>query len=811
MQQVDRYFTEDAVSTIRREVSGAHGNEVLFFGWTNDDNLVNRVEAVARGNDVSVAVPMAESFVPDVIIHNHPDGPLHPSSQDVQLSSIIAQRGVGFFIINNDATALYVVIEPVQKRKKEQLDAERLAELISEGGILSETLPYFEVREGQLSMIRTVVESFNTDSTALIEAGTGIGKSLAYLIPAIQWSIVNRERVVISTNTINLQEQLLHKDIPILHDCFEQGFSYILMKGRGNYICLNRVEEAKQDLFAFIDDEENEEFGTICDWIESTEDGSLSDLNFVPKTALWEKINSQTETCLGGECGYFSRCFVNRIKRKAVTSNIVVTNHHYLLADATLLGSGTSLLPSYERVIFDEAHNLEDSATSFFTRSITLSRTLRLLGRLYTGGRRKRGYLVYLERSVSPALANDMEKVQSTVSALKLTAKSLFEALGDFFHTCNTGSRDEKMTVIEITNEIREHPFWEDAVLKRIGSFYRECSLLGTQLSHLRTELDNADHLRATKQVEGFVARVIETIEVVDLFLKEDEEQWVRWMEDKREVGIYVAPIEVGRTVNEILLSRVGSAVLTSATLTVEGSFSFLKTRLTLQDTAIEERIESPFDWPRQMRILIPTDTVEPGEPGFTDIMSEYVRNVLRRTGGRAFVLFTSYKTLHEVYSQVKDDLDGIGISTFRQGDDSRRNLLERFKESISSTLFGTESFWEGVDAPGETLQCVMITKLPFKVPTEPVIRARLHKIAADGKNPFLEYTLPLAVIKLRQGIGRLIRNSTDQGIVLILDRRILHRSYGNVFLHSLPAGGYTSGNLERILEEIEIFLSNTP
>jgi ATP-dependent DNA helicase DinG len=811
MPPADRYLTQDAVTTIRREIDEAYGNEVLFFGWTDDGNRVCRVEVVARGNEVSVAVPMNESFIPDVIIHNHPDGPLSPSPQDIRISSVIAQRGVGFFIINNDATALYVVIEPVKKRKREKLDAERLRTLLSSGSRIAKLLPQFEEREGQLSMVHTVVESFNTDTTALIEAGTGIGKSLAYLVPAIQWSLVNRERVVISTNTINLQEQLLHKDIPDLHDSFEQGFSYVLMKGRGNYVCINRVEEAKQDLFAFIDDEENEEFDTVCKWIERTEDGSLSDLAFIPKTALWEKINSQTETCLGGECGFFSRCFVNRVKRKAVTSNIVVTNHHYLLADATMLGSGMSVLPSYERVIFDEAHNLEDSATSFFTRSITLSKTLRLLGRLYSGGRRKRGYLVYLSRRFAPALAKSLETIQNNVSGLKRTAGSLFEVLGNFVGRLNSGMRETGMTIVEINDEVRAHPHWESEVVKHIDSFYREYSRISAQLSNLRTELEKLGEIRTSKQIEGFVSRMIETVEILDLFLKEDETQWVRWVEDKKEVGIYVAPIEVGGTVNEILLGRVKSAVLTSATLTVEGSFDFLKTRLSLTDTALEQRVDSPFDWSQQMRIIIPIDTVEPGEPGYNDIISEYVQRVLLATGGRAFVLFTSYRLLNEIHSRVKDSLARNGIITFRQGDDSRRNLLEMFKQNISSSLFGTESFWEGVDAPGETLQCVIITKLPFKVPTEPVVRARLQKIAADGGNPFLEYTLPLAVIKLKQGIGRLIRNTKDRGIVMILDPRILRKNYGSVFLKSLPIGNYTSGDIDRISEQVKIFLSNTP
>ncbi len=813
MMRTDGHFTQECADIVRREISGASGNEVLFFGWTDDDGLVSRVEVVARGNEASVAVPLSESFVPDVVIHNHPQGPLSPSPQDVRISSILAQRGVGFFIIDNKAGELYIVVVPVEKKKRKKLDAARLGLLVSDNGPLADRLDRFEEREGQLEMIRGVSETFNEDTVALIEAGTGIGKSLAYLIPAIQWSIENHERVVISTKTINLQEQLLNKDLPSLHDAFAQGFSYVLMKGRGNYVCINRVEEVAGDLFAFIDKGENEEFEAIREWIGTTEDGSLSDLTFVPKPSLWEKVNSQTETCLGGECAYFGRCFVNRVKRRAVTSNIVVTNHHYLLADAAMTGTQTSILPSYERVILDEAHNIEDSATSLFTRKITLPRTLRLLGRLYTGGKKRRGYLVYLVRKRKAAGIRRIEDIQNTVSGMKREAKSLFAALGEFLSSIGQGERNEHRVTVEIGEEVRSHPLWDRTIIRQIDGFYRACGTLAANLSTLRADLEKADDTRAAKQIEGFVSRILEYIELFDIFLSEEDQEWVRWLENGREegCGITVAPVDVGGTVNEILFKKVKNAILTSATLTVDGSFDFLKNRLSLPESVRERSIASPFDWDRQVRVLIPTDTPRPKEPGYEEEMSEYIRGVLERTGGKAFVLFTSHRMLNEISGRLKQALLSLGIAVYTQGDDSRRNLLDSFKRHTSSTLFGTESFWEGVDAPGETLACVIIVKLPFRVPTEPVVRARLKRIEAEGKNPFFEYTLPLAVIKLRQGIGRLIRNTTDRGIVVIMDGRLLQKSYGRIFLRSLPTSGYSSGGREMVLDEITRFFSDTP
>jgi ATP-dependent DNA helicase DinG len=818
---LNRYFTVGAISKIKSEIQAADGNEVLFFGWTDENSLVEKVEPAARGNDVSVAVPIKQSFIPDVIIHNHPDGPLSPSNQDVRISSLIAQRGVGFFIINNDVTKVYVVIEPVAKVKRRKLDAVKLSRFVSRGEALSEILPNFEERDGQLTMIQSVSDAFNKDTIALIEAGTGIGKSIAYLIPSIEWSIENRERVIISTNTINLQEQLLYKDIPDLESLFEDRFSYILMKGRGNYVCLNRVSEAKQDLFSFIDDEEEEQFQAIFEWIERTEDGSLSDLTFVPKRSLWEKINSQTETCLGGDCDFFAECFINKVKRRAVASNIVVTNHHYLLADASLGSAGNSILPSFDRVIFDEAHNLEDSATSFFTRRITRSRMLGLLNRLYTGGRKKRGYIVYLRRREASVPEAMLGGIQNVVSGLKHTASDMFETIKEFITALNLSLNEDSQRVIEISHEITDHPQWESMVVKKIGIFYNGCASLSSILFDLKSTLDKAGQERFGKQIEGFISRMIETVEILDVFLKDNEAEWVRWIEDRNEIAIVAAPIDVGDAINELIFKRVKSAILTSATLTVNGSFDFIKGRLHLDDPDLKDpdhpdrrisvTIESPFQWDKQMRILIPTDVVEPVHPEYNRVLSEHILHILLKSDGKAFVLFTSYRVMDDVYSRIKDSLLEKGLVSLKQGDDSRRNLLERFKFDIRSILFGTESFWEGVDAPGPTLQCVIITKLPFKVPTEPIVKARIKHIQASGKNSFLEYSLPLAVIKLRQGVGRLIRNTRDKGIVAILDIRVLLKSYGRVFLDSLPGESYVQGDLERILHEVELFLTDTP
>lgn len=800
-------FSDEAWDTLRREIASAGGNEVLFFGWFQEGGLVGRVEVVARGNDISVGVPIERSYIPDVVIHNHPNGDILPSDQDVRMSSLIANRGVGFYIINNDATEVYTVVEPVTKHKTALLDIEKLKGMISAHGPFSSLFPNYEERHGQMLMIEHVAEAFNTDTQILVEAPTGIGKSLAYLIPSVEWALTNNEKVVVSTNTIHLQEQLLYKDIPDLQRATGLDFSYTLMKGRGNYICLNRFNEAKQDLFALIDDTELEQFSAIEQWLQTTDDVSLSSLPFMPGQALWEKINAQPGTCLGGGCEFFSECYVNRARRRAAEAHIIVTNHHYVLADAQT-NSGAGLLPPYTRVIFDEAHNLEASATSFFTKTVTRSLMLRILNGLYAGSRKKKGYLIHLINKNIPSLKTCVQKAMDAVRDTRKTVFDFFSAVDDFIEALGTSWNEEGRGVFEINDELKNHRLWSPLILEKINYLYRECTGLVNSLNDVCERLSDE---RVVRHIEGFSGRIVDIIETVNVFLGDNDEEWVRWIQKKGEAGIVVARIEVGEVLNELVFRRMSTLVLTSATLTVDGRFDFIKTRLNLDREMQSVILESSFDYDRQMVALIPTTGTKPDRPGYIDSLTKNILSVLQKTRGGAFVLFTSYRVLNSTYEQVKEALGSEGYMLFRQGDETRSRLMERFKGDVHSVLFGTESFWEGVDAPGETLRCVIITKLPFKVPTEPIIRARIEKIRQRGGNPFFEYYVPLAVIKMKQGIGRLIRNRSDRGIIVILDNRVLLKNYGPLFIRSIPTKNINYGSLDELLDEAEPFLSITP
>jgi ATP-dependent DNA helicase DinG len=802
-------FQEGAITEMRSDIRSADGMEVLFFGWFDEGGRIGRVEVVARGNEESVGVPLQRSALPDVIIHNHPGDEVKPSAQDVRMSSLIADRGVGFYIVNSDLTRVYVVVEPVEQRRNLPLDSDELVSWVSAGGPLASFLPSFEERDGQKAMIAHLCELFNRGGTALLEAGTGIGKSLAYLIPSALWSLKNNEKVVVSTNTINLQEQLLYKDIPALKEELDSEFSYVLMKGRGHYVCFNRLREAQGDLFSLIDEEELEQFNAIVDWLRTTRDESISSLPFVPKPSLWDKINSQTSTCLGGRCSYFSTCPVNRVRRDAARAHIIVTNHHYLLADAQLGEDAAQLLPPYRRVIFDEAHNLEESATSFFTREVRVSATLKLLSRLYSGPRKNRGYLPYLGRKLSGKVGKAVPELTQATVTVRSSLFDLFEKLEEFVSQVHrTGEGDG--TVIELESGIRDSSSWNE-VLPLVDRFYRGLSQLAYDLFDIRQQLDTNSNEMATRQIDGLVTGLMDIVRTLDLFLGDDTERYVRWIEKKREVAMVVAMVEVGEVLNDLVFSRMKTCVLTSATLTVGGKFDFLRDRLSLSQTDLEVSLPSPFDYDRQMMILIPRDLAPPGHSRYIDDISTGIFNILEKTGGMAFVLFTSYRTLEEVHGRIGEGLRERGYTVFRQGSDSRMNLLEKFKADLHSVLFGTVSFWEGVDAPGPTLQCVIITKLPFRVPTEPIIRARSEKILRKGGNPFSEYQVPLAVVKLRQGVGRLIRNRSDRGIVAILDSRLLVKSYGNLFIDSMPTAEVYRGSLSEGLRHTERFLGITP
>ena len=803
-------FTREAAGSLCDAIEDVHGREVLAVGKLDEEGLVSAVSIVARGNEVSVPALMPFMEKGDVAIHNHPSGTLGPSNADLQVASQLGNQGIGFFIVDNEVEHVYVVAEAAQPRSIEPLDSFPLLRHLTPGGALNRLVDYFEPRDAQLEMLESVVDALNDDQIAAIEAGTGVGKSLAYLIPLLEWVRQNDERVVVSTATINLQQQLVEKDIPLAAKILGVKDAAVLVKGRGNYLCLRRLEESLQEAVLFRD--EDHELQSLRAWSETTRDGSRSDLASPVEDKLWNRIASTTDTCTGLRCHFRDECFVIRARRSAGNSRLLVANHHLLFSDLSLrlAGAGyeaTAVLPPFQRIVLDEAHNIEKSATSFFSATLNrfaLDRTLSLLYRQKRG--RNLGSLIALSRLLGKNrpltdLAAIVSSIIERAETLDRTALELIADRNYRFHSA--GDSEISHTLIELLSQVQE------AILS-----------LTNRISHMLEAVEEKD-LEKSAVVETEVAgrRLQDLAAVPEMFRNwTDHPEKVFWIEKaggklNRYANFVVSPLEVSRVMREALFDRYETVICTSATLTVGEDFSFWSRRVGLSgldsERARSYRYPSPFPYKQSVLLGVPKDAPYPDDASYIDFVADFLRSLLTISHGHALVLFTSYSMLQQVFDSVSPTLDERGISALRQGIQDRSRLLREFTSDSTSVLFATDSFWEGVDAPGESLQVVVICRLPFRVPTEPVVEARLEAITARGGNAFTELSLPEAVIRMKQGFGRLVRRTSDRGVVMILDPRIIRKSYGGLFLASLPETRRSTQPTADILKEVESFLND--
>ncbi|MBI4830059.1 MAG: DEAD/DEAH box helicase family protein [Candidatus Lindowbacteria bacterium] len=841
MKSVKKIFSPAALETIRAEIEGADGNEVFFIGATDEQRVVTKVMPVARGNEDSVPAITQLARPGDVVIHNHPTGPLTPSSADVAIASNLGQEGVGFYIVNNEVTKVYEVVAAFGHEKLEPLDIEKLSQILMPGGPVARKLRKYERREQQIEMMAAVARAFNENSIAAIEAGTGTGKSFAYLIPSIQWAVKNKERVVVSTNTINLQEQLIRKDIPVLLSCLAAKCKAVLVKGRGNYACKRKLAMLEQEFELLAAPDERDVLRSILEWSKQTRDGSLADLNFVPRSEVWEKVNAESDTCLRVRCSQFAACFVNRARREAASADLLVVNHHLLFADLAVRTAAQNytemaVLPGYRRIILDEAHNIEDSATSYFGARVTRIGTLRLLGRVYyRPAKKEEGGLITLLRAKLMRIPDVNEHVQEVILDIQneiIPAKlelegavaAAFDAIHEFVFLRAAAEPEAKM---RIDQEFRNDERWRNDYLppveELLSGLRTFISRLKFILNKLETVEDNLDAENSLIDERVELCALSNRLDVVvtnieDILYGETSDR-VRWVEitgRKRTpiVRLFSAPLNIGPFLAEQVYSKFPTVVLTSATLTVVDRFDFLAGRVGL-DLADRDRVgylalASPFNFAEQAIIGIPTDIPGVKDSKYREALVQSIFRCLTISEGRAFLLFTSFRMLDSVYSELAPRLEEvIKIRALRQGEDNRTALLEKFRRDISSVLFGTLSFWEGVDVEGESLECIVLVKLPFKVPDEPITQARAEDIERRGGNAFNEYSLPLAVIKFKQGFGRLIRNRTDHGAVLILDKRVVEKIYGQTFLNSLPKCRVVRGASDEVFNEFQRFFTS--
>ncbi len=810
---MNKYFTEDALLLMRHEIAAARGNEVFFIGQTNVDGIVCEVEAIARGNKGAVPAILSRASSGDVVIHNHPNGDLTPSAADMDIASVAGNQGIGFSIIDNACSRCYQVVTPYTEKRGELLSLDEIGRVFSDSGILAANLKDYEQRDEQLRMALSVAEAFNHDRIALIEAGTGTGKSLAYLIPAILWAVRNNERVVISTNTINLQEQLIRKDLPFLARHTQIEFKTALIKGRGNYACLRKLENAESDPELFPDESAGE-MTKLIEWSHASNDGCRSDLGFIPRSGAWENICCEADQCGRSRCKHFNRCFFYRARRDSSSARILVVNHALLLSDIVLKQEAgydaTAIIPPFTRLIFDEGHHLEDVATSHLSTLISRGGILKQLQRLVPLKQTKSGLLNIISGRLARDLPDSMETLYNELSALLETQlfpktvdiSQLTEATMDWLALAITresgsSSREQKL---RITAEIDGKEFWKECC-HRIRSL---ADAINDYTSALRTLLRRSEDLpdKLKEKIAdqlldiGGIERRLQGMAEDLLFVIAEQDGYCRWVETSNgsrglQARLCAAPLDISGAIKESLLDQLKTIIVTSATLTVGGSFSYLKKRtgfgLLPKGRLGELQLASPFNYASQVLLAVPQEMPEPTESGYRAALEEYILRAVSASRGGAFILFTSYDLLNKVYDALQPELSRLGLTSFKQGHTTRHTLLAHFRKEGNGVLFGTDSFWEGVDVKGEALRLVIIARLPFQVPTEPVQQARSEQIDAMGGSSFREFSIPQAVIKFRQGFGRLIRSRDDRGAVLILDRRIITKGYGKTFLKSLP------------------------
>ena len=649
------------------------------------------------------------------------------------------------------------------------------ASVLGPGGAVARRLSHFESRPQQLRMADAVADAIENGHHLMVEAGTGVGKSFAYLVPAIMAAVDLKKKVVVSTHTISLQEQLLNKDLPFLRSVMPQEFTAVLVKGRSNYISLRRLDSAAaRSMSIFSNQDDIDQLGELQLWARSTTDGSRSDLKFKPSPAVWDAVVSEDGNCLGRNCPSHSDCHYFKARRRMRSANILVVNHALFMTDLALRAAGAAILPDYDVAIFDEAHTLETVASEHLGSRITNGSIDYLLNRLYSE-RTQKGLLTFHKLHAA------IEQVRN----LREIAREYFESVAEWY----LGQK-------AFNGRIRSPLSWTDVLSEELR---RLAGTIGRAAKNVTVE---------EQRVELSAAEVkcVSLAMMIDDWLKQAIEQQVYWVEvaetSRRRVELSRAPMDVGQTLRTQLFDKVPTCILASATLCVgtPPRFDFYKERLGL--TACKSlQLGSPFDYPKQVTVHLPKNLPDPSERAaeFEKQAIQAIPYYLEQTNGKAFVLFTSNRMLETAARELTPWFSKRNIRLLAQtGGMDRSKMLEAFKADVNSVIFGADSFWQGVDVPGEALSNVIIVKLPFSMPSQPLLEARLEEIRRRGGNPFVEYQVPEAVIKLKQGFGRLIRTKRDRGIVVILDPRVLTKPYGRTFLGSLP-------ECPRVIETIAI------
>jgi len=787
-------FTPNAAQRLRDAIREAGGVEVFAIGDVDLFGRVAHLEVHCRGTEGAVPALLERPRTGQVVIHNHPSGDLRPSDADFHLANRYGDEGIGVIIVDSGVRKDNWVVEPA-KKQRHLIDRRALAQFFEVG--LPRAMPDAEARPAQRLMAEQVADALDGGDPLVVEAGTGTGKSLAYLVPAILWAQANDSKVAVTTYTRTLQGQLWSSDLPLARKGGLE-FEAALLKGRGNYLCRRKLAAAQAD------GGDAEAFQRISDWAATAEEGSMQDMSFDVEGEVWERVQSDSDQTLRTRCPHYNQCFYYRARRKAAAAHILVLNHALLLSDLHIKGQtgGDGIVPRYSRVILDEAHHLQDAATSVTSQRATAKAIQRAINPLLSR-RGREGALKKVAGRFGVKATQIVERAEVAIdqaTAVRDQLQAGFDHVGikllnnkpqrRITYPDHQGAdwQDAAETVAEMANDLRE-------LHDRLGSILQtleECSI-------------PVDQAQPVMDVQRAARRIGAKHKELRAFLEQAEGQ-VRYIEqDRRQaVALCQAPVDVAPLLDDILWSRMEGAAATSATLAVQESFAHFFEASGVEQ-ATTSKLPSPFSYRDQALLALPRDLPRPEASDYIERAGDVLVELVRASQGGAFVLCTSYAAVRAFGALLEREL-GDRYPVLLQGKSGRERLLRRFRENHGAVLVGTDSFWEGVSVKGEGLRLVVIPKLPFRVPTEPVAQARHQRVRAQGRDPFRVLSLPEAVLKLRQGFGRLVRSQSDRGVVAILDRRLHEMWYGRLFINALPDARRVSGPARVVLPQVQAF-----
>ena len=814
-------FSEESLQIIKKYLQENNNKSMIFKATFDEDELIQEPFFLSLYKKKNFEETLTKVSKNEVVIRTTKPKQLYPSDMELELSEeLYNRRNIAYCLLSSDLDDFYFV-QDIDRIFLEDIDIENY---FAKDGILAKEIKGFEYRQEQEEMTQYIQEAINEDRKIIVEAGTGTGKTLAYLIPAIKWAVTNKKKVIIATNTINLQEQLLLKDIPLAKSIIKEEFSYVLVKGRNNYLCkrlFNELALGKSIDIETFSLEAREQIEYILKWGNKTKTGDKSELPFEVFPDVWELVQSTTELCLGKKCPYRKECFYMKTRIEKMEADILISNHHVFFADLNVraetdFDSEYLILPRYDMVIFDEAHNIESVARSYFSVEVSKISFTRLLNRIYqrkNKRKKEKSALIRVEDTVDEKDLEDSQQyiyllntLKEEISILQNIGDEYFDEIRKIYET-NTESPIKKslnnfeMTKSRFLENLREK---KDIFQSKLTDFLNLMISFNNVIDEEKDK--NPEVINFNNHLKMFKA-YIDSFKFINSFEDDNYIYWLDINSKRTNVILTATPLNIAQKLSTVLFDNLDRLVFASATIVVNGNFDYFKKSLGLdEEDCIECIIKSPFNYDEQMSVYIPTD-IQDSENinAFVSDASKFILNILLKTNGKAFILFTSYTMLNQIYYSISKKLKDKGFEVFLHGDKPRSQIIKEFKEAENPILFGTTSFWEGVDVQGENLSNVIITKLPFLVPTDPVVSAISKKIEEDGGNSFTDFQLPEAIIKFKQGVGRLIRKKTDRGNIFILDNRILKKRYGSLFINALPSQKNIK-ILEKddIIEEIE-------